>query len=202
MVAHRRLLPALLLSLLAWSCTSSVSGQAVDPEFASMWEAAQRARPASIGTRARVAPAGEPGDPLLVRMQLLEQDQRTPAAGVLVFVYQTDREGHYDRDGGRGWRLKGWARTDATGHVEFETIRPGAYPGRRVAAHIHVGIDGPEGRRHLLPEVLFEGDPLLTPIERSKSAGAGRFANVRPVRSADGVSVVDILYHLPGEFVF
>ena len=176
--------------------------QSVDPDFLAMWDAAQQVRPASIGVRSRVAPPGEPGEPLLIRGRLLASDETTPVAGAIVFAHQTDREGHYDRPGRGGWRLKGWARTGADGRFEFDTIRPGAYPGRRIAAHVHLGIDGPPGRRHLLPDVLFEGDPLLTRAERDRSARAGAFANVRPVRLIGGVPVVEILYRLPGEFVF
>ncbi len=176
--------------------------QSVDPDFLVMWEAAQQARPDSIGVRSRIAPTGEPGEPLLIRGRLLASDETTPVAGAIVFAHQTDRDGHYDRPGRGGWRLKGWARTGDDGRFEFDTIRPGAYPGHRIAAHVHLGVDGPPGRRHLLPDVLFEGDRLLTRSEVDRSARAGAFANVRPVRLVAGGPVVEILYRLPGEFVF
>jgi protocatechuate 3,4-dioxygenase beta subunit len=201
-MANTRTARALIVAVTLGWMTWLASAQTVDPEFARMWEAAQRERPATLGPRARVGDATEPGDRLLVRMQVLQADAATPAADAIVFIYQTDRDGHYDRPGRNGWRLKSWARTDAQGRVEFTTIRPGAYPGRRVAAHVHVGIEGPPGRRHVLPELLFEDDELVTPAERSKSDRAGRFANVRPVRAIDGGAVVEILYRLPGDFVF
>ena len=133
---------------------------------------------------------------------MVDNDGSSPVAGAVVFAYQTDRDGLYDRPGRTGWRLRGWARTDADGRFEFATIRPGAYPGRRIAAHIHVGIDGPPGRRHVLRDVLFEGDPLLSAAERERARTDGDYRNVRPVRTADGVHVVEILDRLPGDFTF
>ena len=176
--------------------------QEVEPDFLRMWEAAQRERPQTIAPRGRIAPAGEPGEPLIVRGRVVDKDGRTPVAGAVAFAYQTDRDGHYDRPGKNGWRLKGWARTDADGRFEFVTIRPAAYPGRTVAAHIHVGLDGPPGRRYLLRDVLFEGDPLLSAAERERARTDGAYGNIRPVHPVDGVQVVEILYRLPGDFTF
>jgi protocatechuate 3,4-dioxygenase beta subunit len=42
---------------------------------------------------------------------------------VIVFAYQTDHTGVYNRRGADGWRLHGGARTDAEGRFELHTIR-------------------------------------------------------------------------------
>ena len=106
-----------------------------DLEYIAALERAQRERPVAIGSRSRIAPIGEPGAPLVVRGCAIEEDGITPIAGAIVFAYHTGKDGRYDRPGSgpHSWRLKGWARTDAGGHFEFTTIRPGAYPNRQVA---------------------------------------------------------------------
>lgn len=125
------------------------------------WERAQQQRPASIASVARIAPQGEPGIPMIIHGQI------EPArAGVIVFAYQTDAAGVYNVGGARGWRLQGWAKSDANGRFEFRTIRPASYPGQRFAAHIHVTIEAP-GLPRRVTEIEFADDPLLT----SKSKG-------------------------------
>ena len=37
-----------------------------------------------------------------------------------------------------------------------------------------------------LPEVRFEGDPLLTPADSQISSAAGRFGNIRPLVTRAG----------------
>ena len=50
-----------------------------------------------------------------------------PAAGIIVYAYQTDATGIYPRGSTRHGRLRGWVRTDEAGRYRFDTIRPGAY---------------------------------------------------------------------------
>ena len=202
-MAIRQALAGVLFAYACWlGASAQGSAQQVDPEFLRMWEAAQRQRPTLLATASRIAPAGEPGQPLVLRGRLLEADGRTPVSGAVIFAYQTDREGRYDRPGGDGWRLKGWARTDLDGRFAFTTIRPGPYPGRQIAAHVHLGVDGPPGQRRTLRDVLFEGDTRLSRAELERSRLDREFGNVRPVRVVGGVQMVDILLRLPGDFVF
>lgn len=154
---------------------------AQDREWVRDWESAQRQRPATIGSSVRIAPAGEPGTPMVVRGRVLQPDGK-PAPGVIVFAYQTDRTGVYNAAGRRGWRLQGWARTDARGRFELHTIRPGSYPGSRNPAHIHVTIEGPGLPRRWSEEIQFADDPLI----RDK----GR-PGVLPVTTRGGTQYVD-----------
>ncbi|HLW53344.1 MAG TPA: hypothetical protein VKW06_10915 [Candidatus Angelobacter sp.] len=140
---------------------------------------------ASIGT---IAGNNEPGERLSVSGQVFAPDGATPAGGVIVYAYQTDGGGEYHNDPAtRVARLHGWAKTDARGHYEFRTIRPGPYPGRGVPAHIHFHIYGGGYPLQWTPELLFADDPLVRPEQVQSSVAMGKFANVQaPRRAGDG----------------
>jgi hypothetical protein len=180
----------------------AITPKTIDPDFVRMWNDAQAARPPLLGPRARIARPEEPGTALTVRGQLFAADGSTPLAHAVVFAYQTDQSGMYDLTGGRGWRLKAWARTDDQGRFTLDTIHPGPYPGRSIAAHIHMGLDGAVGRRQTLEDVLFEGDRLLTKSQKQRSREAGRFANIVRVNSRHNREECDIIFRLTGEYVF
>lgn len=174
----------------------------VDPHFLRMYEDAQKQRPASLTSVARIAPVEEPGVPLVVRGQLFDREGKRPLPGVTIFAYHTDRAGLYNQPGQPGWRLQGWARTDSEGRFEFDTIRPAPYPDRNAAAHIHVHAEGAGVPRQTLKDVLFEGDPFLTDAQKRDAASAGRFTNICHVVTNNGRESCEILYRLTGEFIF
>ncbi len=189
-------------SRLALPAPSDARQTLVDPEFLSRWNRVQLERPSAVGWSSRIAPPDEPGSPLVVHGSLFDRQGEHPIEAALVFAYQTDSDGRYDRPGHDGWRLRGWARTDPRGRFEFQTIRPGPYPGRDVAAHIHVGVDGAPGQRQTLLDVLFAGDPRLSAAERERSTREGAFANIRPVTIENGTAHVSIRFRLAGDFIF
>ncbi|HYH08904.1 MAG TPA: hypothetical protein VEK11_17760 [Thermoanaerobaculia bacterium] len=158
---------------------------AQDREWLALWEEAQRHRPKSIPSVTRIAPANEPGTPLVVRGRIVQSDGTKPAAGVIVFAYQTDAAGVYNHNRARGWRLRGWARTDAQGRFTFHTIRPGSYPGTRIAAHIHLTVEGPGLQRRWTHDVNFRDDPF-----------APRSPHTLAVTTSKGVQYVDYLYRI------
>jgi protocatechuate 3,4-dioxygenase beta subunit len=167
---------------------------AQDVEFIRAWERAQREKPAVLKSRARIAPVDEPGIPLTMRGRVFRSDGRTPAPGITVFAYHTDRNGLYEErsKGPHAWRLRGWAKTDAAGRFDFETIRPAPYPGGNIPAHVHLSIEGPGVPRRWTAEVLFSDDDLVTAAEREKSAREGVFGGVRTVRKHDGTQEIDV----------
>ena len=178
---------ALLLSIVSLAAVQ-------DREFVRAYERAQAAKPASVGSVARIAPEDEPGTPLVINGRVYQPDGRTPAAGITVFAYQTDRNGVYDKPG-RGphsWRLKGWAVTDAEGRFQFRTIRPASYPNATVPQHVHLHLEGPNVPRRWTTELEFDDDPKVTARQRAESRRAGMFGGVRPVTKRNGVDHVEI----------
>jgi len=124
----------------------------------------------------------EPGEPLIVTGIVYAPDGKTPAPGITVYVYHTDAEGYYRKgaNSSDNPRIKGTMITNGEGQYEFRTIKPGAYPGGGNPAHIHYVLSGKAYPKHN-DEVMFEGDPYLTPRDRSS-------ISVRPLTpDKDGV---------------
>ncbi len=175
-----------------------LAAEQTDPEWIRMWEAAQKHRPALVPSVARIAPAGESGQPMIVHGRLFAKTGTDPVGGAVIFAYQTGQDGLYQRPGQPGWRLQGWARTAADGSFEFQTIRPAPYPDRSIPAHIHLSVEGPRIPRGWLPEVQFADDPLITDDDRRASEREGMFGHIRPVRTVDGVQLCDLNLRLTG----
>jgi protocatechuate 3,4-dioxygenase beta subunit len=185
------------LSLRFWPSRLLAETQA-DPDWVRMWDAAQKQRPANLSSVARIASPAEPGQPLVIHGRVFAKDGQRLLPGAVVFAYHTGQDGQYQRAGQTGWRLQGWARTNADGTFEFRTIRPAPYPGRNIPAHVHLTVDGPGIPREWVDELEFADDPLITAGHRQKSDQAGRFGGVRPVRLVDGVQHCDINLRLTG----
>jgi protocatechuate 3,4-dioxygenase beta subunit len=135
---------------------------------------------------------GEPGQKLRVRGTVYRPDGVTPAAGVIVYAYQTDAKGQYARSPDRTPRIRGWVRTDARGHFELVTIRPGNYPSRSTEAHIHTELWGSGAPPQWGPNLNFDDDELLRIDRKRESEALGRFGFVKnPVRGPDGVYDTD-----------
>ncbi len=142
--------------------------------------------PSTLEWAARIAPAGEPGTPM--RIDGLVRDRAgKPAAGIIVYAYQTDAGGLYPAGSNRHGRLKGWARTDANGRYRFDTIRPGGYPDTTIPQHVHMHVIEPGRGTYYIDDIVFTDDPRLTPEQR-KSHVTGRGGNglVTPTRDAGG----------------
>jgi len=142
--------------------------------------------PAKITAHERIAPVTEPGDPLTVTGTVFDTQGR-PRAGVVVYGYQTDRNGEYpDAHPPRSHvsnyqgRLRGWARSDARGRYRFDTIRPGSYGGN--PAHIHLHVVEPGCATYSIDDLMFAGDPLLERLTPQQRAGE------TPGRGGPGVS--------------
>lgn len=140
-------------------------------------------QPATVGSRARIAPLDEPGDALVID-GVVSTTRGSPAAGIVVYAYHTDRGGLYPQATNRHGRLKGWAVTDAEGRYRFDTIRPGAYPSRNVPEHVHMHVIEPRVGTYYIDNLEFRDDPLQSATPREE--GRGGSGLVLPVRR-DGV---------------
>jgi protocatechuate 3,4-dioxygenase beta subunit len=177
---------------------------AQDLEWVRAWERAQQAKPVRLESIARIAPADEPGTPLVIEGRVYQSDGRTPAPGVTVFAYHTDARGQYDGPAAvpHSWRLRGWAVTDAEGRFTFRTIRPASYPESTVPQHVHVTIEGPQLQRRWTTEIEFEDDPKIGARAREQSRAAGLFGGVRPVATRDGIDHVSFNIRIDNRGVF
>ncbi|MEO7522384.1 MAG: hypothetical protein ABIW79_11265 [Gemmatimonas sp.] len=148
--------------------------------------------PSNLPWSGRIAPAGEPGTPLVVSGTVFNPDGRTPAANVLVYAYHTDAAGIYPRGGNgtghaaRHGRLRGFVRTDSAGRYQFTTIRPAPYPTRSEPAHIHLTVTPPGGDERWIDSIEFDDDSLLSSAQRARREGLGGSGIVRVTMARDG----------------
>jgi protocatechuate 3,4-dioxygenase beta subunit len=123
---------------------------------------------------------------LLLTGTVYQNDSRTPAEGVILYIYQTNRDGIYPKKGDEeGWArrhgyLRGWVRTDQDGHYAFYSFRPGSYPERTEPEHIHITIKEPDVSPYYIDEFVFEDDPLLTSSARESLDNRGGSGIVQP----------------------
>lgn len=115
---------------------------------------------------------------------IYEQDGKTPAKDVVLYIYHTNESGIYKASSSEtGWgkrhgSLRGWIVTDIDGRYTFYTLKPGAYPGRTFAAHIHPVILESDGKYYYIEDYYFEGDEFLTEKEKSPSNPRGGISGV------------------------
>jgi|GEM_PF-378160 len=166
-----------------------------DPVFGQCGDCAgpYEGMPASIAARARIAPADEPGEPMVVTGRVLGADGK-PRRDIIVYAYHTDAHGIYPEpktprstQSNHHGRLRGWALTDARGRYTFETIRPASYPGTDQPAHIHMHVIERGCGTYFIDELLFTDDPFLTPRMRQElSHGFGGSGITTPERAGAG----------------
>ena len=145
--------------------------------------------PEKLSWKTVIPPENEPGEPLVVTGKIFQPDGKTPAEGMVLFVYHTDRTGYYNaQDDASHPRLKGWMKIGADGKYEFRTIRPGAYPHRSTPAHIHAHLYGPGDSERSIEDYWFKDDPRINDSELKKMTEQGAHpAIVELKRGSDGV---------------
>lgn len=156
-------------------------------------EGALEADAASLASHADMAPDGEPGEPLRVAGTVYAAGGKTPAAGVVIYAYQTNAEGLYANGtpgteaSRRHGRLRGWVKTGADGRYSFDTIKPAPYPNDTIPAHIHFTILEPGKRPYWIDDIVFDGEFGVTDAYRRSMTNKGGNGIVPAVRDARGV---------------
>jgi len=134
--------------------------------------------PAQISERTNIAKAGEEGEPLIISGIIYQPDGKTPAPGVILYVYHTDSKGFYSpapnqKDAVQHGHLRGWVKPNEVGFYEFKTIRPASYPKSKAPQHIHPIIYEPQKGYYWIDEYVFTDDPFLTEEEKSHTRNRG-----------------------------
>lgn len=129
--------------------------------------------PSALSSTVRLTPEAEPGERMEISGFVYRVDGRTPAPGVILYLWQTNAQGLYvpgpcQRGAAASHgSLRGWLRSGSRGEYAFSTIRPAPYPQGDLPAHVHVVVKEPDRNEYYLDDFLFDDDPLLTAAKRA-----------------------------------
>lgn len=124
--------------------------------------------PSVINNIMNIASDKEPGDRVIIKGTVFQQDGKTPYQDVILYAYHTDNNGYYSKSGkekgSQKWhgRLHGWCKTNQNGKYEIRSIRPAPYPNNRIPAHIHIVIKEPvNNKAYYISDIVFKDDKML-----------------------------------------
>lgn len=121
----------------------------------------------------------EPGPKIEISGTIYQPDGKTPAPGVILYIYHTDQKGLYaTKENEKGWAkrhgyIRGWIKTNALGQYRFYTLVPASYPNSTNPKHIHPVIKEPGKSEYWIDEFVFADDPLLPKEERTRTHPVG-----------------------------
>ena len=135
------------------------------------------------------------GPKLEISGTLYKKDGKTPAGGVIVYIYHTDQTGNYTaRDNEKGWGKRhgysrGWVKTGPDGKYKFYTLKPAPYPGGGAPAHIHALIKEEGRKEYPVDAIVFHDDPFLTAGDLNRPNPAGGSGVVKLQKQNNGLLV-------------
>ncbi|TDQ25448.1 dioxygenase family protein [Tenacibaculum caenipelagi] len=113
---------------------------------------------------------------------VFQKDGKTPAENIILYIYQTDRNGIYQpSEKPISWekthgQYRGWLKTSNDGKFTFYTFKPAPYPKMQEPEHIHIYVKEPNATPYYIDSYFFESDPLLTEDKKQsqkKRGGSG-----------------------------
>jgi protocatechuate 3,4-dioxygenase beta subunit len=145
--------------------------------------------PKDVSSKTILSKDADKGEKMMISGTIFEADGKTPARDVLIYLYHTDIEGFYGRNGEhKHGRYRGWILTQSDGKYEFQTIKPAPYPDNRFAAHIHTTLTTKNMKEDWIDNYLFEGDKLISPRERAAAGQKGGFNPILKLeKGANGI---------------
>jgi protocatechuate 3,4-dioxygenase beta subunit len=123
---------------------------------------------------------------------VFQKDGKTPAENILLYIYQTDRNGLYQpRKNPIGWekthgQYREWLKTGKDGKFTFYTFRPAPYPKVQEPEHIHIYVKEPNTIPYYIDSYFFESDPKLTSEKRQSQKNRGGSGIVK-LKKKDGI---------------
>ncbi|MGB3466473.1 MAG: intradiol ring-cleavage dioxygenase [Cyclobacteriaceae bacterium] len=138
------------------------------------------------------------GQKILLTGTVYNRDGKTPASDVILYYYQTNTEGIYATKEGEERNMprnklgqthgfiRGWVKTDEQGNYSIYTIKPGTYPSRDEAAHVHITVKEENMEEpYYIDNFVFDDDPLLTTQRRKNMGNRGGSGVIRFVSQDD-----------------
>ena len=120
---------------------------------------------------------------------VFQNDGKTPAKDVVVFIYQTDENGEYELkkdDKNENYIYhRAWVKTDENGNYNFFTFVPGTDYGSNRMKHIHAFVKENNLPVYEADGFLFENDPYLSNYCRKKLKKAGATNILNPEKNGD-----------------
>ena len=159
--------------------------------------------PKDLSWDIRIAAGDEPGEPMIISGRAFKADGKTPAAGVIFYLYHTNAQGLYAKKGnetGNGVRhghLRSWLRTGKDGRYRFTTIKPAPYSNRAEPSHVHITVLEPGKKEYWLDSFHFKGDPLITDSIRKRFKNLGGSGIIDLKKNKEGVWIGERTIILP-----
>lgn len=125
----------------------------------------------------------DPGPKIEITGIIYQRDGKTPAAGVILYVYHTDQKGIYPKNdsyNGQHGYIRGWVKTGTDGRYTFYTQVPASYPNSNNPKHIHPIIKEPGKTEYWIDEYHFDDDPLLPESEKNRKHPVGSNGVLKP----------------------
>ncbi len=132
----------------------------------------------NISSETSLIKIDEPGARLEIKGIVYKPDGKTPAGGVVLYIYHTDAHGLYSSakdqvHAKRHGHLRGWIKTNEQGQFKINSIRPAPYPNGNIPAHLHIFVKEPHKTLYYIDEVWFTDDPLVTSELKRKADKRG-----------------------------